>query len=157
MTNKEIIESFYKAFQALDSKTMNSLLDENIVFEDPAFGKQKGERAKYMWQFLCENANDFKMSFSNIEADKKNGTAHWEAKYVFKTTGNKVHNIIESKFEFKNGLISKHKDNFDLKKWVKQAMGSAVGFIGGSFLMKKAVRSQSNKLLDKYIERNELL
>ncbi len=157
MSNKEIIEKFYKAFQSLDSKTMNSLLGENIIFEDPAFGKQKGDRAKYMWQFLCENAKNFELSFSNVEADKKNGSANWEAKYVFKTTGNQVHNIIESNFEFKNGLIIKHKDHFDLKRWVKQAMGPTVGLIGGSFLMKKAVRSQSNKLLDKYIKRNNLL
>ncbi len=156
MTNKGIIEKFYTAFQNLDSKTMNSLLADDIVFEDPAFGKLKGEKVKYMWQFLCENAKNFKVEFSDIKTKGNKGTGHWEAFYTFSQTGNKVHNVIDSKFEFKDGLITKHQDDFSLKKWVKQAMGSAVGLIGGSFLMKNAVRKQSNKLLEKYIKRNEL-
>lgn len=157
MTNKKIIENFYSAFQNLDSKTMNSFLAEDVVFSDPAFGKLKGEHVKYLWQFLCENAEDFKIEFSNITTEENFGTAHWEAHYVFKQTGNKVHNVITAKFEFRDGLIVKHLDDFDLKKWVKQAMGSTVGLIGGSFLMKSAVRSQSNKMLSKYIKKNQLL
>ena len=156
MNNKDIIEKFYTAFQNLDSKTMNSLLADDIEFEDPAFGKLKGDKVKYMWQFLCENAKDFKVEFSDIKTKGNNGTGHWEAFYTFSLTGNKVHNIIDSTFEFENGLIIKHKDDFDIKKWIKQAMGSAIGIIGGSFFIKNTVRKQSNKYLEKYIRRNEL-
>lgn len=157
MTNKEIIEKFYSAFQKLDSKSMNACLAEDIVFEDPAFGKLKGDEVKYMWQFLCENAKDFKMEFSEIKETKKGGSAHWEAFYTFSQTGNTVHNIIDAKFEIKNGLITKHQDDFDIKKWVKQAMGSAVGLIGGSFLIKNAVRSKSRSILKSYMRKNALL
>lgn len=157
MTNKEIIENFYSAFQNLDSKTMNSFLAEDIVFEDPAFGKLKGDEVKYMWQFLCENAKDFKMEFSDISAKGNNGTAHWEAHYTFSKTGNNVHNIINAQFEFKDGFIIKHKDDFDIKKWVKQAMGSVVGLIGGSFLVKNAVRKKSKSILANYMRKNALL
>ncbi|MFT4646366.1 MAG: limonene-1,2-epoxide hydrolase [Planctomycetota bacterium] len=157
MTNKEVIENFYSAFQNLDSKSMNVYLADDVVFEDPAFGKLKGDHVKYMWQFLCENAKDFKMEFSEISAKGNKGKAHWEAYYTFSQTGNTVHNIIDANFEIKDGLIIKHQDDFDIKRWVKQAMGPAVGLIGGSFLMKNAVRKKSNSILASYIRKNALL
>ncbi|WP_439151155.1 hypothetical protein [Winogradskyella sp.] len=49
-----LIETFYIAFQKLDAKTMNYCYHNNIVFEDPAFGVLKGNRAKAMWLMLCE-------------------------------------------------------------------------------------------------------
>lgn len=153
MTNKEVIKSFYSAFQKLDSKTMNSFLAEDIVFEDPAFGKLKGDEVKYMWQFLCENAKDFKMEFSEIT----DSSAHWEAHYTFSQTGNTVHNIIDAKFKVKDGLIVNHQDDFDIKRWVKQAMGPAIGLFGGSSFIKNAVRKKSKGILASYMRKNELL
>ena len=157
MKNKEIIDKFYSAFQNLDSKTMNSFLAEDVIFEDPAFGKLKGDEVKYMWQFLCENAKDFKMEFSKITETRQGGTAHWEAYYTFSQTRNQVHNIIEANFEIKNGLIIKHTDDFDIKIWIKQAMGSTLVLIGGSFLVKNVVRKKSNSILVSYIRKNALL
>ena len=156
MTNKEVIENFYNAFQKLDSKSMNACLAEDVLFEDPAFGKLQGEEVKYMWQFLTENAKDFSVSFSVEEAKKNLVKAHWKAQYTFSATGNTVINEVSSRFEIENGFIIKHQDDFDLKKWLKQAMGSAAGFFGGSFLMKNAVQKQSKTLLKKYQKKNAL-
>lgn len=157
MTNKKIIESFYTAFQNEDSKTMNSFLSEEINFEDPAFGKLKGDDVRFMWQFLTENSKDFSMTFSNIEANEKTGSAFWEAHYTIGATGNKVHNKIHSIFTFKEGKIVNHKDDFDLQKWVKQAFGSTIGLFGGSSFMRKTVQKKSNALLSKYQNKNSLL
>lgn len=157
MTNQEIIEAFYKAFQQQDSKAMNSLLAENVEFNDPAFGKLKGDEVKYMWQFLTENAKDFSLKINNIKSKNQTVTANLEATYTFSTTGNKVINKISSSFEFENGKIINHNDDFDLKNWVKQALGNTAGIFGGSFLVRNVVQKQSKALLQKYISKNELL
>lgn len=157
MTNQEIIKAFYSAFQNKDSKAMNAFLADDICFEDPAFGKLEGDDVKYMWQFLTENAKDFSMTFSKVKADQNSGSAHWEAHYTFSATGNQVINKVNSNFTFQNGKINTHIDDFDLKKWVKQAMGSAVGLFGGSFLIKNAVQKKSRGLLAKYKKKNNLL
>ena len=62
-----IINKFYESFQKLDSNGMVDCYHQDIVFEDPAFGILKGERAKNMWRMLCENqkGKDFKLLFSN--------------------------------------------------------------------------------------------
>lgn len=156
MSNTEIVQNFYSAFKQKDAKTMNSFLADNICFEDPAFGKLEGEDVKYMWQFLIENAKDFSMNYT-IENEKNNTvSANWTAQYTFSTTGNTVINEVRSRFEIHDGKIINHKDDFDLKKWIKQALGSAAGFFGASFLVKNAVQKQSRALLKTYQKKNTL-
>ncbi len=151
---KTIIENFYKAFTDLDANTMVSYYHEDIVFEDPAFGILKGERAKAMWQMLCESqkGKNFKVVSSKINANEANGSAHWEAFYNFSKTGRKVHNKIDAEFEFKDGLIIKHTDTFNLHKWASQAMGIKGLLLGGMGFFKTKLQKQTNYLLDKYME-----
>ncbi|WP_439151156.1 nuclear transport factor 2 family protein [Winogradskyella sp.] len=59
---------------------------------------------------------DFKVVYSNIKTNGNNASAHWEAFFTFSKTGRKVHNKIDASFEFKDGLIIKHTDGFNLHK-----------------------------------------
>lgn len=49
---EKIIHQFFTAFKNLDAETMVSLYQDDIMFEDPAFGVLKGEEAKAMWRML---------------------------------------------------------------------------------------------------------
>ena len=152
-----LIETFYRAFSNLDAETMVSCYHDNIVFADPAFGTLNGDRAKSMWHMLCESqkGKDFKIIFSNVEYDKNTGSAKWEAKYVFSKTGRRVHNKIVANFEFKDGLILKHTDHFNLKQWASQAMGFKGLILGGTSFFKKKLQQQTNRLLDAYQQKND--
>jgi len=147
-----IVNKFYESFQKLDSNGMVDCYHQDIVFEDPAFGILKGERAKNMWRMLCENqkGKDFKLLFSNVTADDEHGSALWEAFYTFSRTKRKVHNKVEAKFEFKDGQILKHTDSFDLYRWSKQAMGFKGAVLGKTLFFKNKVRYNTAKMLDKY-------
>ncbi len=147
---EELINTFYTAFQNKDTEKMVACYHNDIVFEDPAFGKLKGERAKNMWRMLCKNSEDLKIKFSDISSSKNTVTAHWEAYYTFSKTGNKVHNIIDAKFEFKEGKISKHTDTFNLHQWAKQAIGFKGLLLGKTTFFKKKLRQQTNQLLDRF-------
>ena len=84
MSNKQIIENFYRAFAASDIEGMLSCYHDKIQFEDPAFGKLEGDRAKNMWRMLLLSSNgEIKLSFSNVEADETSGSAYWIAEYYF--------------------------------------------------------------------------
>jgi len=151
---ENIIEKFYTALNNSDGTTMASCYHDDVVFEDPAFGILKGERAKAMWLMLCasQNGNGFKVEFSNITANNKTGSAHWEVHYTFSKTGRQVHNSIDASFEFKEGLIIKHTDEFDIHKWAKQAMGVKGIFFGGMQFFKNKLQSQTNSMLDKFMK-----
>ena len=152
---KEIIETFYQAFHNLDAEAMVACYHDDITFQDPAFGLLKGEKAKNMWRMLCQSqkGKDFRVESSNMRYDGNKGHAHWEAYYTFSQTGRKVHNIIEAEFEFLDGKIIKHTDRFDLYRWSLQALGVQGTVIGWSGFFKKKLNAQTNKLLNKFIEK----
>ncbi len=52
---KSVIEKFYQAFEELDAESMIECYHNEIIFEDPAFGVLKGEKAKNMWRMLCDS------------------------------------------------------------------------------------------------------
>ncbi|MFD0963424.1 nuclear transport factor 2 family protein [Pseudofulvibacter geojedonensis] len=149
MTQKETIEKFYKAFQELDVKTMNSCYHKNIEFTDPGFGTLYGDEARNMWIMICERAKNFSLTYSKLTES----SAHWEAKYDFSKTRRKVHNKIDAYFEFKDGLIIKHLDTFNLHKWASQALGFKGWLLGGTPFFKKKLNRQTKQMLVKYMQK----
>jgi len=151
-TMKQLINKFYTAFANLDAETMASCYHEDIVFEDPAFGILKGERAKNMWKMLCESQKDknFIVEFSDINVNELDGSTHWEAHYSFSKTGRKIHNKIDSQFKFKDGKIIEHIDRFNLHKWASQALGFKGYALGWTGFFKTKLQGQTNHLLSKY-------
>lgn len=154
MSNKDLISSFYTAFSNQNSEAMNNCYHENIVFNDPAFGELKGDRARAMWSMLCKNAKDLTIEFSNVQANENTGSANWKATYTFSATGRKVINEINAKFEFKDGRIIKHTDSFNLHKWASQALGFQGWLLGKFSFFKKKLHNQTNRSLDKFLASN---
>jgi len=151
-THQELINEFYQAFSRLDAEAMASCYHKGVVFQDPAFGTLKGQRASNMWRMLCQSqkGKDFTVEFSDVKASDQGGSAHWEAKYTFSQTGRKVHNKINAHFEISDGKITKHVDHFDLRNWAKQAMGFKGAFLGGTSFFKKKLQAQTNGMLAKF-------
>ena len=99
--SKEIIHQFYTAFENLDSEAMAKLYHADIEFEDPAFGKLKGEHAANMWHMLCESQKGKGMTIAYQVTSES--SAHWEPKYIFSKTGRKVHNKIDALSNLRTG------------------------------------------------------
>lgn len=152
---KDVIEKFYKAFDELDAEKMVECYHKDIIFEDPAFGVLNKKRAMNMWRMLCssQKGKDFKIVYSNIESNENKGSAKWEAFYTFSQTGRKVHNKISATFEFKDNLIIKHNDSFDIYTWSKQAIGIKGFILGFTSFFKSKLQIQTGKLLDKFISK----
>ncbi|MNP07989.1 SnoaL-like domain protein [compost metagenome] len=116
-----------------------------MVFSDPAFGELRGRDAGDMWRMLTTRAKDFSLTFDNVQAGERTGTAHWVATYLFSQTGNTVINDIHARFVFRDGKICEHHDRFDLWKWSRQALGLKGLLLGWSPLVRNAVRAQALK------------
>jgi limonene-1,2-epoxide hydrolase len=154
LSSKKIITSFYEAFSKGKADEMVSYYHSDIVFEDPAFGRLKGDEAKAMWKMLIERSKgNIKISFSNVNAVGNNGSASWEAAYIFGPEKRKVVNKIGATFEFKDDKIIRHTDSFNVWKWASQALGWKGWLLGWTPIMKKQIQKQSRALLRKYMER----
>jgi uncharacterized protein len=120
--NKETIERFYAAFGQCNGAAMTACYAPDAHFRDPAFGDLHGADVGAMWRMLTSRATDLKIELHEHEADEKSGSAHWIARYTF-STGRPVVNDIQAKFRFADGLIADHIDDFDFRRWAKQALG----------------------------------
>jgi ketosteroid isomerase-like protein len=149
-TNKALIEQFYRAFANGDASAMNACYHDQIIFSDPAFGELKGDEVRNMWMMLTQR-NKALIHFGQVEANEYTGSAKWMADYIFSLTGRKVLNHISARFEFKDGKISRHTDDFDLWRWSRQAFGFKGLLLGWTPFMKNKIRAQTRKLLDKFM------
>jgi ketosteroid isomerase-like protein len=123
-TNRELIERFYEAFGRCDGATMSACYGEGAHFRDPAFGELHGAEVGAMWRMLTQRATDLVIELDEHEADQQSGSAHWIARYTF-STGRPVVNDIQATFRFADGLIVDHVDDFDFRRWARQALGPA--------------------------------
>lgn len=150
-SNEQVIERFYKAFQQKDYKTMGECYHDEATFTDEAFVNLNAKEVRAMWEMLCVRAKDFRLEFSQIAADGNTGSAHWEAWYLFSQSGNKVHNVIDAAFEFKDGKILKHRDSFDFHRWAGQALGLTGKLLGWTSFLKNKVQTTARQGLDKFM------
>ncbi len=120
--NNELIERFYAEFGKCNGAAMTACYAPDAHFCDPAFGDLNGADIGSMWRMLTGRATDLKIELHEHEADETSGSAHWIARYTF-STGRPVVNDIQAKFRFADGLIIDHVDDFDFRKWAKQALG----------------------------------
>ncbi len=150
-TNEDTIFKFYTAFSNGDAAQMCERYHVNIKFSDPVFGLLKGKDVCKMWKMLLEKSKgNIKIDFSEIKADDYKGSARWVATYNFSKTNRKVVNSIYAQFQFKEGLIIKHTDDFDIWKWSKQAFGLKGILLGWTGFMQKRIQKQALSSLNKY-------
>lgn len=151
--NAKVIQDFYAAFARRDAEGMAACYADDVSFSDPVFPALRGDEARAMWRMLCERGKDLRIESSGIEADDTTGRAHWEAWYTFSATGQKVHNVIDARFELRDGKIVKHVDTFDFKRWAGQALGWKGKLFGWLPPLQNAVRKQGDAGLRAFMKK----
>jgi ketosteroid isomerase-like protein len=145
--NAALIDRFYEAFARRDHETMGACYAPDARFSDPVFQDLRGDEVRAMWRMLCERGKDLELTHSAVEADDERGSAHWDADYTFSATGRRVHNEIDARFRFENGLIAEHDDSFDLWRWCRQALGPVGVALGWAPPLQNKVRAQARENL----------
>ena len=148
---ERVIARFYEAFARHDFPAMACNYDPEIVFTDSIFGELRGKRAFAMWSMLLSQPGDLEVRPSRIRVEGAEGHAHWDAFYTFPflVFSNKVENSIDATFELRNGKILRHRDQFDLRRWMRMALWP----FGGS-VSEDTIRDGVRSRLDDYIARH---
>jgi len=148
--NEALIERFYSAFAQRDGDTMAQCYAPDATFSDPVFQNLRGDEPGAMWQMLTARADDLRIELLEHEADDSRGSAHWRAHYTYTQTGRPVANDIHASFRFADGRIAEHVDNFDLYKWLRQALGPMGTLLGWAPPLRGAVRRRARAALDEF-------
>jgi hypothetical protein len=109
-----------------------------------------------MWHMLCEAGKDLEVSYRDVRAAGQSGTGHWEAIYTFSLpggSGRKVHNRMDSEFQFRDGKIFRHRDHFDFWRWSRQALGPMGLLLGWTPLVRRKVQAQAAAGLDTFLRK----
>ena len=151
--NEELIRRFYTSFANRAADSMAQCYTSDAEFSDEVFQGLKGTEVTAMWRMLCERGKDLVITFDGIHADDRTGSADWEARYSFSKTGRIVHNKNHATFEFRDGLIARHTDSFDLWRWARMALGPKGLLLGWLPPVQSAIRREARGALDGYMRR----
>jgi ketosteroid isomerase-like protein len=148
--NRETIRRFYAAFDARDGEAMAACYAPDAAFSDPVFPDLHGEEVGDMWRMLTGRAEDLSVELASCDADERSGSARWIARYTFRT-GRPVTNDIRASFGFAEaGLIAEHRDEFDLWKWTRMALGPIGVALGWTPFLQRRVRSEAAEGLERF-------
>ena len=142
-THVALIQAFYAALGRRDADAMIACYAPDVRFSDPVFTDLDAAGAAAMWRMLCSRGKDLAVVASGISADATTGRAHWVATYTYSATGNPVVNRIDATFAFRDGLIVRHQDRFDLYRWARQALGLKGALLGWLPPVQNAIRRQA--------------
>ena len=147
------IERFYAAFARLDADTMQACYAADARFDDEVFSLQGATQIGGMWRMLCTATKAKGLAHWTLEvSDITDRSAHWDAHYLFSTTGRQVLNRIDAAFEFDaRGLITRHRDRFDFWAWSRQALGLPGWLLGWTPFLRQKVRKQAASNLQRFL------
>ncbi|MFC4160101.1 nuclear transport factor 2 family protein [Chitinimonas lacunae] len=150
----ELAQRFYSAFAARDWQAMLACYHPEVVFDDPAFGRLEGKRAGAMWRMLVEGASQLEVRHRLVSAADGRALVHWEARYPFSGSGRPVHNRIVAQLEYRDGLIVRHHDDFDLWAWSRMALGLPGVLLGWTPWMRQRIRAMALQKLERFIAKH---
>lgn len=153
--NRALVQRFYDNFARGDAAGMNACYAPDVVFSDPVFGTLHGDRARAMWTMLCSGLVDFALTYEVADVGDAVGHVHWIADYTYSATKRRVRNVVDATLTFRDGLIARHDDRFDLWKWSSQALGPSGAILGWTPFVRAKIATMAAARLDAFVARTE--
>jgi len=151
MTDADVVQRLYAAFDRRDGETMAACYVPDAHFRDPVFGDLTGAEAGAMWRMLTARATDLRVEL--VEHDAR--SAHWIARYTFTQTGRPVVNDVHADIGVEDALIVEHVDRFSFWAWSRQALGTPGLLLGWTPMLRTKVGGTARKGLDEFIARQK--
>src|SRR5689334_22270835 len=156
--NVVLLQKLFSRLNEHNHQAMVECYHAEATFRDIAFELRGKEQIHAMWQMICEGRGNIRAAFEVVEADDHRGQVKVVDDYTFYasddsplSSGREVHNVIDSRFRFRNGLIIEHHDFCDAQVWARMALGGIKGFLAGRFRFLRSRKAQQklNRFLAK--------
>jgi SnoaL-like domain len=147
--NQVLLQRLFTALDQHDYPTMGSCYHADALFHDIAFKLEKRQCILGMWHMICEGT-DIRATFEVVHANDQEGRVNLVDDYTFSDTGRHVHNVIDSRFRFQDGLTAEHKDSCDAHAWAAMALGGVSGFLAGRIRLLRSWKA--SQMLKKFIQ-----
>ena len=148
--NIQIVLEFYTAFANRDAQAMAEHYHADCTFSDPVFGELNHARVTAMWTMLCTRGKDLSVQLVEVLDVPAGVVAIWTADYSYGKAQRQVHNRINASFEFKDGRIFRHRDEFNLWNWSRMAFGAPGLFLGWTGTFKRTIQRNAILSLERF-------
>lgn len=119
-----VIARLYSAIATRDLATVDACYAPNATFHDGMFGSLDRPEIVGMWRHLFSTLlAEATVEIVDVSSLQTEGRLVWSADYTFPVSGRRVKNIIEAHLCVEGGLISSHREQFDMTRWTQQALG----------------------------------
>ncbi|HEV7406516.1 MAG TPA: nuclear transport factor 2 family protein [Chthoniobacteraceae bacterium] len=151
-TQTEVLTNLYTCLANHDYEGMEKCYHPDATFRDIGFTLEKRTPIRAMWHLISET--DLRASFKIVDGEGSPSTVDLIDEYTFPPTGKRVRNPIRSVFEFKEGLIFKHRDFCDTRQWCIDAWGPLLGLLFWllPFLQRALTMSQYHSWVKRHSE-----
>jgi ketosteroid isomerase-like protein len=146
-SHSEVVTRLFTALQKHDHRAMADCYADDASFKDIAFEISGKKRIHAMWHMICEG--DIRASFDIVSVTERVAVVKVVDDYTFRSSGRKVHNVIESRFRLNNGSIVDQEDACNAREWAEMALGGVSGFLAGRLAFLR--RAKAHKMLDAFI------
>jgi ketosteroid isomerase-like protein len=133
--NADLLHRLFTALDHHDHRTMASCYHPEATFRDIAFDLRGRPQIHSMWHMICKG--DIRATFKVAHASDQEGRVRLVDTYTFGASkappkrGRPVRNVVDSRFQFQDGLIIEQLDFCDARAWAKAALGGPIGFLAG--------------------------
>jgi len=154
--NAALLRKLFAALREHDHLTMASCYHPKARFRDIAFDLHGVEDIYDMWRMIC--TGDIRVKVEAVEADDRAGLVKLVDDYTISRSRlsrkrHPVHNVIKSRFRFKDGLILRQDDDCDAREWARQALGHGpFGFLAGRIRLMRSLVAKAK--LAKFVGAN---
>ena len=139
--NAALLHRLFAALNQHDHETMGACYHPTATFHDIAFNLKGRPRIHAMWHMICQRSNVV-ATIEAVHANDIEGRVSLVDTYTFSDTGYPVRNVIDSRFRFRDGLISEQMDHCDAKAWASQALGEGLtSFLAGRIRLMRSLKA----------------
>jgi len=148
--NEQLVHAFYEAFAKKDWPTIAAAYHEEIHFTDPVFDLH-GPRAAGMWRMLLQGGGDMTVVHSDVRGQRDDRQRALGGDVHVLADGSQSGQSHRARFEFRDGKIVRHVDDFSFWKWSSQALGPTGILLGWTPLVRAKIRKTANARLEKFL------
>jgi hypothetical protein len=148
------IETYFDAFSKGDYRTMRSLCDPKITFNDPVYTSLQGKSVFALHHFMAERRICPTITIRSISEKGNRVKVKWTNEYEYATYKTHISIDVRSIFHFEHTSIISQTDQYNLWKWSKMALGFTGTYLGWTPMFRSTLRRSSQQSLATFIQKH---
>lgn len=116
-------EEFFRDIKRGSSEKVVAAYLPDAVLDNPVIGHVAGDDIRHLWTTFLHRTREHRLEFTLTSVVGTKVLVDWTTQHEFFETGRPIALSGTSELTFADGHIKLHRDTFDWRKWLRQALG----------------------------------